>query len=575
MMEGHAADSESGNETDEESVYPCFKRAKLEAVRYNRSSCDWNTSVSSDEDVEDELGVPQRIAPYSEEDHSQLIFPDSEDGSGSVAWFKSNCSFKKKFDKAKFEQSFGARRKIDTENFCNIFFQYFNISLARHIIKQTELYATQKGHGEFTLTVPELNAFIGILIIMGFNTLPNQKLYWSSNKNFRNERISSIMSQSRFLQILQMLHLNDNAEIPKNEESTFDKLIKIRPILHHFQKSFRDAFDPCRYLSIGQSMRPFKGRPPLKHQGFNIWIICCAFTGYMLSCEFHDKKTIAEGGLGKTVVSGLCKGLEGKNYCLFFDRGLSSFSLIGHLLEQGFYCCTTILPRRISFPASLLKPDRSLRFGEFDYIMSHHMCLIKWKDCGSKAVCIVSTMDDPSETVLVSRTNSVGKKESVNCPTPVATYNKYVGGVDLFHQYMANYSIHWQSKRWWMKIFYYFIDAAIVNAYILYKLEMTENNKKPVHYLFFRSQLADELIGNFISRKNVKPKVVITKKKFGGKNQMIVDLSEEHLAIKVDSARRCANCSTSRKPRRSTLVCKTCNVALCKFPCFNDFHTNK
>lgn len=578
LADDHAVDSEEDNETDEESGLPIFKRAKYITARIsndNRSSGEWNTSASSGEDVEDDSVLPPRIAPDLEEDYSDLICSETEEESGSIPWFKSNSSVKKNFDKATFEQAFGAKRKIDTENICNIFFQFFNISIARHIIEQTELYAAQKGHSEFTLTVAELNAFLGILIIMGFNTLPNQRLYWSSDKNFRNERISSIMSQSRFLEILQMLHLNDNTEMPKIGEPNFDKLFKIRPLLSHFQKSFREAFDPSRYLSIDESMLPFKGRSSLKHQGFKVWIMCCSMTGYLLSFEFCDKKAVAEGCLGKTVIGGLCDGFQGRNYCLFFDRCLSSFSLVNQLLQNGFYCCTTILPRRIVFPASLLKQDKLLGFGEFDFATSNYMCLVKWKDSGSKTVCVVSTMDDPSETVRVSRTNSVGRKESINCPAPVATYNRYMGGVDLYHQQLAKYSIQWQSKRWWLKIFYYFIDAAIVNAYILYKLEMRKNNKKPLHYLIFRSQLADELIGDFMGRKKVKPKVVVTKKKFGSKNQMVVDLSEEHLAIKVESARRCANCSTSSKPRRSTLVCKTCNVALCKFPCFNDFHSEK
>jgi len=39
-------------------------------------------------------------------------------------------------------------------------------------------------------------------------------------------------------------------------------------------------------------------------------------------------------------------------------------------------------------------------------------------------------------------------------------HNKYMGGVD---QLLECYNIIWKSRRWWIKLFYYFCDATIVN----------------------------------------------------------------------------------------------------------------
>lgn len=52
---------------------------------------------------------------------------------------------------------------------------------------------------------------------MGFHRLPSLRLYWSADENFYNHRISNIMTQKRFLNILRYLHLNDNSKMPKRE----------------------------------------------------------------------------------------------------------------------------------------------------------------------------------------------------------------------------------------------------------------------------------------------------------------------------------------------------------------------
>ena len=70
-----------------------------------------------------------------------------------------------------------------------------------------------------------------------------------------------------------------------------------------------------------------------------------------------------------------------------------------------------------------------------------------------------------------------------------------------------------------MKIFFYFIDAAVVNAYILYKeTNNLAQRKKPLSHLAFRSALANELIGDFCSKLNrgptPSPKFVVSKSKF-------------------------------------------------------------
>ena len=62
--------------------------------------------------------------------------------------------------------------------------QIFDDILLTHIVAETNLYAQQKGKylkGWYDLTVPELEAFLGVCILM---RLPQMHYYWSQNSIF-------------------------------------------------------------------------------------------------------------------------------------------------------------------------------------------------------------------------------------------------------------------------------------------------------------------------------------------------------------------------------------------------------
>ena len=50
----------------------------------------------------------------------------------------------------------------------------------------------------------------------------------------------------------------------------------------------------------------------------------------------------------------------------------------------------------------------------------------------------------------------------------VSEYNRHMGGMDFSDQLKVYYSHDRKSKQWWIRLFFHFIDTAIVNAYVLY-----------------------------------------------------------------------------------------------------------
>lgn len=123
---------------------------------------------------------------------------------------------------------------------------------------------------------------------------------------------------------------------------------------------------------------------------------------------------------------------------------------------KGFFSCATIILTRRFFPKDKLKSDKELKYGESDSCVTKNVGIVKWKDRGSKSVCVLTSIDDPNAKTAIKRKNKTGEKVNVDCPNAIISYNKYMGGVDLFDQYMSYYSTQWKSKRCGLKLFIIF-----------------------------------------------------------------------------------------------------------------------
>ena len=52
-------------------------------------------------------------------------------------------------------------------------------------------------------------------------------------------------------------------------------------------------------------------------------------------------------------------------------------------------------------------------------------------------------------------------------------YCQNMGGVDLAGQYRSSYCVRQKSKRWYLCLFYWILDAALVNAFICDTIRLT------------------------------------------------------------------------------------------------------
>ena len=83
--------------------------------------------------------------------------------------------------------------------------------------------------------VPEMMAFVALLLSMGINKRPRYSMHWSTSDVLRSPLYSSTMARNRFSAILRFLHLANNQAEDKFPP---DKLFKVRPLLDIVLPSF-------------------------------------------------------------------------------------------------------------------------------------------------------------------------------------------------------------------------------------------------------------------------------------------------------------------------------------------------
>ena len=118
----------------------------------------------------------------------------------------------------------------------------------------------------------------------------------------------------------------------------------------------------------------------------------------------------------------------------------------------------------------------------------------------------LNTVTPESVFTKVNRREKDGTIAEVPCPAAVRYYNKYMGGVDLADNLRRSYSFSLKSRRWHMRLFWYLLESAAVNAFILRK--ETTGQKTP--QVKFRVALAMELMPKFCSRQRPGRQSIVT-----------------------------------------------------------------
>lgn len=242
------------------------------------------------------------------------------------------------------------------------------------LVVETNRYADQVQLTEgarvwYPVTIEEMKAYMGIIVLMGVLCLPCIELYWQTSHELLRQPLASVMSLTRFQQIWRFLHLSDATQQKPAGHPEHDKLFKVRPLIRLLQDSFENLYNLHRQVTIDEAMIPLKGRlsivqymkaKPTKW-GIKVFVLSDAISAYIYRFHIYTGR-----GLDSDTASiGLCNRsvldlLNGLNYLeLYTDNYYTSPELYLHLYnEYGINACGTIRTNRRGYPKALVLPQR-------------------------------------------------------------------------------------------------------------------------------------------------------------------------------------------------------------------------
>jgi len=221
-----------------------------------------------------------------------------------------------------------------------------------------------------------MKAFIGCLILMGNHQLLALSNFWSSDPLLKVDAITDVMTNKRFKKLLRNIHCNNNETKKPRDHAEYDKLHKLRPLIEKVLQNCKNNYEPSSFLSVDESMIPFKGRSSMKQympmkpvkRGYKVWCLSDSNNGYVIKFDIYTGKckTNSDLTLGERVVVELTKEICKENTLVTFDRFCTTVKLMSKLLKEGVYTCGTVKTSRKGLP-KMMKENSKLARGEFQF----------------------------------------------------------------------------------------------------------------------------------------------------------------------------------------------------------------
>lgn len=174
------------------------------------------------------------------------------------------------------------------------------------------------------------------------------------------------------------------------------------------------------------------------------------------------------------------------------------------------------------------------------------MCVVKWRD--NKVVCLASNFEEDTPLGQVKRWCSKEKKK-IDLPQPklIASYNKYMGGVDLLDRFLSTYRPRIKCKKWWWPFFTNTLNMAVVAAWRIHR-----ELKGEMSQLTFLRHITTALMKTEIE-KNTNPSTG----PYGPVNSSVRFDGINHFIVRADKQSRCKICK-----KNTRMKCQKCNVML-------------
>lgn len=484
----------------------------------------------------------------------------------------------------------------DDSPYLDYFNMFFDHSLMDTIVTETNNYFvfsggyTDTSPASRTLrwtdsTIPEMYTFLGLSILMSIVRLHSIHEYWSTTTLVPTPIFGKYMSRDRFLLLMKYLHFTNN-----RNENKEDRVRKIRKIYEGLRKKFKQVFHPFQRLVIDESLVLFKGRlafkqyiPSKRHRfGIKLFVLCDCETGMILDFIIYTGKTTEIPrndplGVSGAVVKALMQPYLGKGHTLYCDNWYSSPRLCKYLTANNTNYVGTVRTTRKDMP----KLCKGLKRSEINLQKCDDILSVQWRD--KREVNFLSTIHTGEMQDSGKRDYRTGDR--IMKPDVVLDYTQHMRTVDKSDMQIGNIECLRKSTKWYKKLFFHFVDIAILNAYNLYLVK----TGKRVPLKVFCSGLVHQILerygtptsglrGRALSRPNLPDRL-------GGRDYIArhylmpippPENQEGETRKKRKRAQRqctvCAHSETRDRVRQLvTTMCKECQLPMCML-CFQIYH---
>ena len=428
----------------------------------------------------------------------------------------------------------------------------------------------------------EMQAFIAMRIAMGLCPQNQAEDYFKTQHWLTDTpNFANVLTGRRFRELTSCLHFVNNDDRIEKGDPGYNPLFKIQSVLDMVVTSWEMAVDAAKYLSLDESMTPFRGRVIFrqynksKHHryGVKVFALCDAATSYCLKYDIYTGGAYQYDrviGQGCSVVLKLAENLpEGSIF--YTDSFYTSPILAQKLYQKKMGLVGTVQRNRSGMPDALKEgPTR-----ESTYVFKDPILAVSFKD--RKDVRMLSTVHGSDLHARVTRASASERRRNIGdedgnirsfIPFMTNSYNHHMRGVDGLDQ-LTSYNVYpHRSRKWYIKVFNYILDIALINARVLWQL----HTGTKVSATVFRRKINDQLLAPHLADKQVVPAPEVP---IPGVHERLVGRHwpDHHPGKKRP---RCVVCSKNKNVRhQSVYFCKTCqdHPTLCIQPCFELYHT--
>lgn len=365
--------------------------------------------------------------------------------------------------------------RIDDE--LDIFSELFGPNTLESIRNYTLAEANRQGIDDFTLTMDELQAFLGLAIIRGVTKGKNEPLCSFWNSTYGPSIFRETISRTKYFLILKLLRF-DSKDTRESRKAN-DKFAPIRDVWNTVMDNCQKCFFPFGSVTIDEQLFSCKSRcsfiqyMPQKPGKFGLkfWLICDTKTSYVLRAEpYTGSDEQRELPLGEHVVMKLMQPYFQTGLNVTTDNFFTSLRVAQSLLQKDITIVGTLRSNRREIPVEMQMTKERLYSSKFAFSVDDDIMLTSYKAKRNKTVFLLSSAHDRAE---------VDDTTEKNKPHAILSYNSEKGGVDTADQMLRSYSTKSASRRWPLAAFFNLLDIVCLNSYIIaVDCGMTKGNRR-------------------------------------------------------------------------------------------------